>query len=753
MDINSMLEPLGGVFDNVTTFFGDLSTMFNYSYIMGAILVLSMILLVLILFITTVKLGKTYESQLLRTVIDFNKYFTKVPNITEENLIEINNRFKRVPKIMRTCWQNYMINRDKKPSEFLNSVTCVDQPSRSSDYAATTNVSMLHLSVLAFVTFIFNFMMTYACQSVLGAEFSTISGLFYTLFAPLVIVIVGYIFIAFYKSMQAKKFADLYYQFNEFERFIDKACETMPQVVDYEVLFTPQEIKNSIPVLQEYLEKRAEQESKEAELAQLNANHFENFDFSSLGVESQLLMDRAMLESEKFFNVKRGMTERITAKETEMYNFQKQFDEVTKDFDRKTQTIKENMDQLTQQLNETTVKIEANYLKKRYNEEQQKLQQFEKDYEYANNNFAKQQREMEDEIAQYQEEIAAKKETLVKNMMAECQSYANKVWGNISSTLNEQYNSLQKETEEKVAALETKVEDMNAQLEHQDEEMKIKAEKIMNLEQDIRVRIAEVEAINNVREYLTSTEFRQKVKDGKRNKKSGEPVDDITAAAIAENIDNGISQIVNSDTSAEALQQRESELLDKVGEVETEAKKLHEQNKLLESQKAQEKEEVNPFAAFAEFQKDIGEDETEEAPAEEVGNNEGASLEDIIAEENGDLLETKDEPTEVELPVIEEEKAEDPVPAEEVPAEEPETTEPEAQEETSVEEVVEEVKVEEPAEESKEEAPVEEVKPEPEKEEEPVEPKEEKKEEPKKPKAPKDNPFAKLLTKVNNTKK
>ena len=753
MDINSMLEPLGGVFDNVTTFFGDLSTMFNYSYIMGAILVLSMILLVLILFITTVKLGKTYESQLLRTVIDFNKYFTKVPNITEENLIEINNRFKRVPKIMRTCWQNYMINRDKKPSEFLNSVTCVDQPSRSSDYAATTNVSMLHLSVLSFVTFIFNFMMTYACQSVLGAEFSTISGLFYTLFAPLVIVIVGYIFIAFYKSMQAKKFADLYYQFNEFERFIDKACETMPQVVDYEVLFTPQEIKNSIPVLQEYLEKRADQEAKEAELAQLNANHFENFDFSSLGVESQLLMDRAMLESEKFFNVKRGMTERITAKETEMYNFQKQFDEVTKDFDRKTQTIKENMDQLTQQLNETTVKIEANYLKKRYNEEQQKLQQFEKDYEYANNNFAKQQREMEDEIAQYQEEIAAKKETLVKNMMAECQSYANKVWGNISSTLNEQYDSLQKETEEKVAALETKVEDMNAQLEHQDEEMKIKAEKILNLEQDIRVRIAEVEAINNVREYLTSTEFRQKVKDGKRNKKSGEPVDDITAAAIAENIDNGISQIVNSDTSAEALQQRESELLDKVGEIETEAKKLHEQNKLLESQKAQEKEEVNPFAAFAEFQKDIGEDETEEAPAEETDATEGASLEDIIAEENGDLLETKDEPTEVELPVIEEEKPEESAPAEEALVEESETAESKAEVETPAEEVVEETKEEEPVAEPEVEAPAEEEKPEPEKEEAKPEPKEEKKEEPKKTKAPKDNPFAKLLTKVNNTKK
>ena len=172
----------------------------------------------------------------------------------------------------------------------------------------------------------------------------------------------------------------------------------MPSFVDYEVLFTPKEIREAIPVLQEYLEKRALQEQKEAEEADMNANHFENFSFEPVGVESALLLDRAMLEGEKYFNFKRSLTERINSKEQEMFNFQKKFDEVNKDYERKSQAVRENMASINEQLNATSVKIEANYLKKRYNEEQQKLQQFEKDYEYANNNFAKQQREMEDEI-------------------------------------------------------------------------------------------------------------------------------------------------------------------------------------------------------------------------------------------------------------------------------------------------------------------------------------------------------------------
>ena len=71
-----------------------------------------------------------------------------------------------------------------------------------------------------------------------------------------------------------------------------------------------------------------------------------------------------MLEGEKYFNFKRGLTERITSKEQEKFNFQKKFDEVTKEYDRKSQAVRENMSSLTEQLNATSVKIEANYLKK-----------------------------------------------------------------------------------------------------------------------------------------------------------------------------------------------------------------------------------------------------------------------------------------------------------------------------------------------------------------------------------------------------
>ena len=102
----------------------------------------------------------------------------------------------------------------------------------------------------------------------------------------------------------------------------------MPAFVDYEILFTPREIAKGIPVLQEYLEKRAIQEQKDAEEAQVNSVKFEDFNFDELGVENALLLERAMSESEKYFNIKRNLTERITAKEQELYNFQKKFDEV-----------------------------------------------------------------------------------------------------------------------------------------------------------------------------------------------------------------------------------------------------------------------------------------------------------------------------------------------------------------------------------------------------------------------------------------
>ena len=53
--------------------------------------------------------------------------------------------------------------------------------------------------------------------------------------------------------------------------------------------------------MQEYLEKRALEEQKEREQAELKTLPFEEYNFEELGLENSLLIERAMKESEKFF--------------------------------------------------------------------------------------------------------------------------------------------------------------------------------------------------------------------------------------------------------------------------------------------------------------------------------------------------------------------------------------------------------------------------------------------------------------------
>ena len=54
-----------------------------------------------------------------------NKYFAKNPYVNDENIVELNTRMKNVPKTLRYCWQEYMLNRDKVPSEYMNPTVCM----------------------------------------------------------------------------------------------------------------------------------------------------------------------------------------------------------------------------------------------------------------------------------------------------------------------------------------------------------------------------------------------------------------------------------------------------------------------------------------------------------------------------------------------------------------------------------------------------------------------------------------------------
>lgn len=601
----NLVDSILNVFSTIGGFAGGGSETASLQYVFF----ISLAVFLLGIVICCVLISRTYESRLLRSVSGFNRYFKKNPFINEDNLVEVNNRFKNVPKTLRYSWQEYMLNRDRQPSEYINSVSCIDQPTRSSAYKNIANTVLFITIMISALTLVFNLACVYGAP-IMGVDgtIETFKGFFEILLFPLLYTFVGVFITTVLKLLESSRYADLYYEFHEFERYLNKACSTMPSFVDYEVLFTPKEIREAIPVLEEYLEKRALQEQKEAEEAEMNANHFEDFNFEPVGVESALLLDRAMLEGEKYFNFKRGITERINSKEQEMFNFQKAFDEVTKDYERKSQAVRENMASLTEQLNATSVKIEANYLKKKYNEEQQKQQQLEKDYEYSKVNFEKQQADMDQEIAALSAEIKEKKSQVEENMMSECRTYANKVWGQINKELQAQQEPILKEKEEKAKILQEEIDKMTLLVADQDADIKAKQEYILKLEQDIKVRLAEIEAINNVRDYFNTPEFRQRVADKKKRRKFEDYDDEEEEVVEAkpEAKKNPIVDMITADNRDEQMKKEENELLSKLREVNKAnseySKDIEEINK---REKAKSEQYSNPFAAFANIQNDI----------------------------------------------------------------------------------------------------------------------------------------------------
>lgn len=487
------------LYSSVSEFFRGLATtegIFNY------LLLGSVGLLILVLIYALIRSNTTYEVKLLRTLNGLNKYFLKEPYVNDENLIRFNRKMKNVPKTLRYHWQEFMLNRDKAPSEYMNANNCVDQPSKASGYSNLANSIGIYTVIIAVLTFILGSASYY---SDLTARFNVV---YYEVWLlPVLILTLGFLSVAFFKARYTSIVTDLYYHFHEFERNINKACTTLPQFIDYEVLFTKREIREGIPVLQEYLEKRALQEKLEQEEAQLNSLKYEEFDFSDLGVENSLLLDRAMLESEKFFKVKNDLSLKIKSKEEEMQNYQKGFDEVTKDYERKAQISRETLAQLTEQINNTTIKIEANYMKKRYNEELQRSQQLEKEYEIARTRFEKQQSEFEDEVEEYRGEIERRKKILQDAMSAEGKTYAKKVYTMITNDVQEQSRPYLEQVEQNKMELEESVATLRHELEFKNNELNQLNAKLEKVTQEYQIKLAGLEHVKALKEYLQSKEF------------------------------------------------------------------------------------------------------------------------------------------------------------------------------------------------------------------------------------------------------
>ncbi len=699
------------------------------AYISPSLLLIGSVGLLLLVFISTlIRTSFSYELKLLRVVNRLNRYFMHEPYVNDENLIRFNRKMKKVPRNLRYAWQEFMLNRDKAPSEYMNTTTCIDQPSKASNYQNAANALGTFTIIIALLTYILTIVINADLQSTNPAEY------FLTFFlVPVVVAVLGYLFVLFMRARYTSVVADLYYVFHEFERNINKACTTLPQFIDYEVLFTKKEIREGIPVLQEYLEKRALQEKIEQEEAQLNSLEYEQFDFEEIGVENSLLLDRALLESEKYFKVKTDLSAKIKAKETEMLNYQKGFDEVTKDYERKAQVLRETLKQLTEQINNTTIKIEANYMKKRYNEEQQRLQQLEKEYELSTNRFQKQQAELEEEINSYKEEVARRKQQMQEAMMAEGRTYAKKVYSVITADVQEQSRPYLEQMEVTKAELEQAVNTLKHELQFKNTELATLNAKLEKATQEYQVKLVGLEHLKELKDYLTSAEYKQKL---------------LNAEDLESGKDVPLKTVEKLEKVTKELEVKEKELkvaLDEKVSLERQVKELTSKNVTLEKQ----------VEKLSKKQKDVApvKEEPMEEPAIEIVEQpkETVQPQDEPKEEEKDdkpkfslfgkfkKKEAKPEQPEMTEPVA-------PKPVEEVLMEEPMV---EAIDETLLSQLVEE-----PVKPQPKEVVAEKPQPKPEIVEQPKpveEPKEEPKQEPvEQPKAePKPNRFAKLEERLN----
>ncbi|MBR5012335.1 MAG: hypothetical protein IKY15_00175, partial [Clostridia bacterium] len=284
-----LFEEANSIFTELLKSLGNIFSSINWDILFFAGLGFAVLFAVFYL----IKSRFSYEARVVKKLLRLNNWLNKNRYIDQNNLIEFNNLMKKTPKHLRYYWHEYMLNREKEPSHYMSTYNLVEKPLKSSSY--TSNIKNFKTTTILMASFIGLF--SIFKLSTITPTFSDIA---MCLLTPLLMILFYGIVSIIMRASQNMTINSLYQYVHYYGRFLDRAVTTMPDYVDFEVLFTRREIKKGIPVLNEYLEKRARQEQEELEKARINAVEHETYDFSSTGINGALVLERAINESETY---------------------------------------------------------------------------------------------------------------------------------------------------------------------------------------------------------------------------------------------------------------------------------------------------------------------------------------------------------------------------------------------------------------------------------------------------------------------
>ena len=397
------------------------------------IAVISLSLLLVTIIISLVATIFSSEVKTARAVEKLNVYLESNPFINDENLVEFNKLMKKIPSQLRVQWQQFMVNRDKKPSAFFTEDNCIEKPFKASGYKNHITAVRATIVCLSILSFIFSIGAVANTASTLSAV------LVNSLLLPLAILFVGELYLLILKSRRNNAISELFGIFPNFQHALDRAVTTLPDYVDYEILFTRKEIVNGIPVLQQYLQQRAAFEEEQIRKAKESQVEHEEYDFSSLGVNGSLVMERAMRECEYYL----GNRKRILAEISELQGsrdlLDKSYDEKNKTNQRKLRDIQESLDRLKEKLDNTTNIIVGNDLRKQRENEIQKQRQLEREVEEDNNKYDADKKALDKQIEAKKAEIEDFRKTAEGSLNGEFKTYADKIYADMKVLVDNQF--------------------------------------------------------------------------------------------------------------------------------------------------------------------------------------------------------------------------------------------------------------------------------------------------------------------------
>lgn len=419
----------------IRSFFASLGASLQFDLIF--IIALALEFVVIILFALRVRFS--YEMRTTKALDRLNRWLFVNKKLTTDNIKEFTNLVKGMPKRIAYNWQQFILYREKAPSEYLNVDNIIEKPLKASSYVSNMKglglVSML-VALLAFVAGI--------AHNNIGDTVLNGSMLLVALVAPFAILLMWTITTIILNSRRNYNLDELYQNHHLFQRFIDNACVELPAFIDFTLLFSVEEIEKGIPALREYLENRARKEKEEFDKAKNEMVVFEKYDFEKAGVDGSNILERAMNESESFLNNKNKTLAKISQLEASLESLKKNFDNIQKDYQRKMQISKENIDRLRQQQEETTSRIESNFLRKQQATEIAKQEKEEADFEQQKRRYLVEKNDYEEEIKNLNTELNEGKHIAEKAMLSEYQSFYKRI-------CQKAYQTVDKDIKEEVA--------------------------------------------------------------------------------------------------------------------------------------------------------------------------------------------------------------------------------------------------------------------------------------------------------------